>query len=190
MAAFEAMLQEGTAAGEAADSSVPDQRSRRARGAHRATPLGKLRPRSRLAKGLTAGGLGVTVAAGAFGGVAAANSYALPGDSLYGLKRGIEDVKLGLADGNDERGRVFLDHASTRLGEARRLMERGRSGPLERIPRRPPRPRLARRVRGHRCCARRTGTTRSLPPQALPRKQAWARLPPQSVTSRQVCSTP
>ncbi|MEU1694942.1 DUF5667 domain-containing protein, partial [Streptomyces hirsutus] len=52
-------------------------------------------------------------------------------DSLYGLKRGIEDVKLGLADGNDERGRVFLDHASTRLGEARRLMERGRSGPLD-----------------------------------------------------------
>ncbi|MFF0105009.1 DUF5667 domain-containing protein [Streptomyces hirsutus] len=131
MAEFEAMLQEGTAAGEAADSSVPDQRSRRARGAHRATPLGKLRPRSRLAKGLTAGGLGVTVAAGAFGGVAAASSDALPGDSLYGLKRGIEDVKLGLADGNDERGRVFLDHASTRLGEARRLMERGRSGPLD-----------------------------------------------------------
>ncbi|GAB2781222.1 DUF5667 domain-containing protein [Streptomyces chlorus] len=131
VAAFEAMLQEGTAAGEAADSSVPDQRSRRARGAHRATPLGKLRPRSRLAKGLTAGGLGITVAAGAFGGVAAASSDALPGDSLYGLKRGIEDVKLGLADGNNERGRVFLDHASTRLGEARRLMERGRSGHLD-----------------------------------------------------------
>ncbi|WP_042175822.1 DUF5667 domain-containing protein [Streptomyces sp. NBRC 110035] len=131
VAAFEAMLQEGTAEGEAADPSVPDQRSRRARGTHRATPLGKLRPRSRLAKGLTAGGLGVTVAAGAFGGVAAASSDALPGDSLYGLKRGMEDVKLGLADGNDERGRVFLDHASTRLGEARRLMERGRSGDLD-----------------------------------------------------------
>ncbi|GAB2462464.1 DUF5667 domain-containing protein [Streptomyces incanus] len=131
VAAFETMLQEGAAAGKAADSSVPDQRSRRARGAHRATPLGKLRPRSRLAKGLTAGGLGITVAAGAFGGAAAASSDALPGDSLYGLKRGIEDVKLGLADGNDERGRVFLDHASTRLGEARRLMERGRSGHLD-----------------------------------------------------------
>ncbi|MFE9925442.1 DUF5667 domain-containing protein [Streptomyces sp. NPDC005774] len=131
VAAFEAMLQEGTAAGEGADASVPDQRSRRARGAHRATPLGKMRPRSRLAKGLTAGGLGITVAAGAFGGVAAASSDALPGDSLYGLKRGMEDVKLGLADGNDERGRVFLDHASTRLGEARRLLERGRSGHLD-----------------------------------------------------------
>ncbi|MFD5948965.1 DUF5667 domain-containing protein [Streptomyces collinus] len=130
VAAFEAMLQEGTAGGGATDSAVPEQRSR-ARGAHRASSLQKLRPRSRLAKGLTAGGLSVGVAASAFGGVSAASSDALPGDSLYGLKRGIEDVKLGLADGSDERGRVYLDHASTRLSEARRLMERGRSGPLD-----------------------------------------------------------
>ncbi|WP_431990393.1 DUF5667 domain-containing protein [Streptomyces albogriseolus] len=131
VAAFEAMLQEGTAAGEATDRAVPGQRSRRAKGAHRATPLGRLRPRSRLAKGLTAGGLTVGVAAGALGGVAAASSDALPGDSLYGLKRGIEDVKLTFADGDDERGRVYLDHASTRLNEARRLMERDRAGSLD-----------------------------------------------------------
>ncbi|MFD8230998.1 DUF5667 domain-containing protein [Streptomyces sp. NPDC059696] len=130
VAAFEAMLQEGTAGGGATDSAVPEQRSR-ARGAHRAQALKKFRPRTRLAKGLTAGGLSVGVAASAFGGVSAASSDALPGDSLYGLKRGIEDVKLGLADGADERGRVYLDHASTRLSEARRLMERGRSGPLD-----------------------------------------------------------
>ncbi|MFF8399349.1 DUF5667 domain-containing protein [Streptomyces sp. NPDC016172] len=130
VAAFEAMLQEGTAGGGATDSAVPEQRSR-ARGAHRASSLKKFRPRSRLAKGLTAGGLSVGVAASAFGGVSAASSDALPGDSLYGLKRGIEDVTLGLADGSDERGRVYLDHASTRLSEARRLMEHGRSGPLD-----------------------------------------------------------
>ncbi|EFL33943.1 conserved hypothetical protein [Streptomyces viridochromogenes DSM 40736] len=130
VAAFEAMLQEGTVGGGATDRAVPEQRSR-ARGAHRANSLKKYRPRSRLAKGLTAGGLSVGVAASAFGGVSAASSDALPGDSLYGLKRGIEDVKLGLADGADERGRVYLDHASTRLSEARRLMERGRSGPLD-----------------------------------------------------------
>ncbi|MFJ1735143.1 DUF5667 domain-containing protein [Streptomyces sp. NPDC088254] len=129
VAAMEAMLKAG-AAGE--DASVPEQRSR-ARGSHRATPLSKLRPRSRLAKGLTAGGLSVGVAAGAFGGVAAASSDALPGDSLYGLKRGIEDFKLNyLAEGDGERGRAYLDQASTRLGEARRLMERGRGGaPLD-----------------------------------------------------------
>ncbi|MDT0615272.1 DUF5667 domain-containing protein [Streptomyces lancefieldiae] len=129
VAAFEAMLQEGTAGGGATDTSVPAQR--RARGSHRATPLKRFRPRSRLAKGLTAGGLSVSVAAGALGGVAAASSDALPGDSLYGLKRGIEDFRLGLADGDDERGRAYLDLASTRLSEARRLMERGRSGPLD-----------------------------------------------------------
>ncbi|MET7650312.1 MULTISPECIES: DUF5667 domain-containing protein [unclassified Streptomyces] len=132
VAAMEAMLQAGTAGGETADPSVPEQRSHRARGTHRASPLGKFRPRSRLAKGLTAGGLSVGVAAGAFGGVAAASSDALPGDGLYGLKRGIEDFKLNyLSDGDDERGRTYLDQASTRLSEARRLMERGRSGDLD-----------------------------------------------------------
>ncbi|MEU3253614.1 DUF5667 domain-containing protein [Streptomyces sp. NPDC006997] len=130
VAAMEAMLREGTAGGGATDSPVPEQRAR-GRGAHRATPLGKLRPRTRLAKGLTAGGLSVGVAAGAFGGVAAASSDALPGDSLYGLKRGIEDFKLGLADGDRERGQAYLDLASTRLNEARRLMERGRGGHLD-----------------------------------------------------------
>jgi hypothetical protein len=132
VAAMEAMLLEGTAAGgEAAGSSVPEQRSHQGRGAHRATGLGKLRPRSRLSKGLAAGGLTVGVAAGAFGGVAAASSDALPGDSLYGLKRGMEDLKLGMADGDDNRGELYLDQASTRLSEARRLMERDRSGPLD-----------------------------------------------------------
>ncbi|MBV2354959.1 hypothetical protein KUM39_11385 [Streptomyces sp. J2-1] len=127
VAAMEAMLQEGTAA----DASLPEQRGR-ARGTHRASPLGKLRPRSRLTKGLAAGGLSVGVAAGAFGGVAAASSDALPGDSLYGLKRGMEDFRLNyLSDNDDERGQTYLDQASTRLSEARRLMERGRGGHLD-----------------------------------------------------------
>ncbi|MFE1312127.1 DUF5667 domain-containing protein [Streptomyces sp. NPDC058755] len=128
VAAMEAMLKEGAGA---AGAAVPEQRGR-GRGAHRASPLGKLRPRSRLTKGLAAGGLSVGVAAGAFGGVAAASSDALPGDSLYGLKRGIEDIKLNyLSDGDDERGQTYLDQASTRLSEARRLMERGRGGHLD-----------------------------------------------------------
>ncbi|MFF7950317.1 DUF5667 domain-containing protein [Streptomyces griseorubiginosus] len=128
VAAMEAMLLEGTVG----EPAVPEQRSHRAKGAHRASGLGKLRPRSRLTKGLAAGGLSVGVAAGAFGGVAAASSDALPGDSLYGLKRGIEDFKLNyLSDGDDERGVAYLDQASTRLNEARRLMERGRGGHLD-----------------------------------------------------------
>ncbi|MFC7468833.1 DUF5667 domain-containing protein [Actinomadura keratinilytica] len=63
--------------------------------------------------------------------MAAASSDALPGDSLYGLKRGMEDIKLGMAGDAADRGGIYLDHASTRLSEARRLMERGRSGSLD-----------------------------------------------------------
>ena len=57
-----------------------------------------------------------------------------------------------LADGDADRGEVYLDQASTRLSEARRLMERGRSRPARpRVPRRgPPRPvrHAARRLGG------------------------------------------
>ncbi|MFD7224725.1 DUF5667 domain-containing protein [Streptomyces sp. NPDC059892] len=131
VAAMEAMLLEGTAAGGATPGpTVPEQR-KSGRGAHRASRLRRLRPRSRWSKGLAAGGLTVGVAAGAFGGVAAASSDALPGDSLYGLKRGMEDFKLNLADDESDRGELYLDHASTRLSETRRLMERGRSGRLD-----------------------------------------------------------
>ncbi|MFE9737267.1 DUF5667 domain-containing protein [Streptomyces sp. NPDC006477] len=128
VAAMEAMLMEGSAA---AGPTVPEQRTASGKGSHRASPLRKLRPRSRWTKGLAAGGLTVGVAAGAFGGVAAASSDALPGDSLYGLKRGMEDIKLGMADDDADRGGIYLDQASTRLSEARRLMERGRSGDLD-----------------------------------------------------------
>lgn len=121
VAAMEAAFAEGA-------PQVPGQRPPRAR---RAGPISRLRPRSRWSKGLAAGGLTVGVAAGAFGGVAAASSDALPGDTLYGFKRGIEDLKLEMADGDADRGRLYLDQASTRMSEARRLMERGRSGDLD-----------------------------------------------------------
>lgn len=121
VAAMEAAFAEGA-------PQVPGQRPPRAR---RATSFSRLRPRSRWSKGLAAGGLTVGVAAGAFGGVAAASSDALPGDTLYGFKRGIEDLKLEMADDDADRGRLYLDQASTRMSEARRLMERGRSGDLD-----------------------------------------------------------
>ncbi|GGZ26128.1 hypothetical protein CP967_19310 [Streptomyces nitrosporeus] len=125
VAAMETMFAQG---GASTGPTVPEQRSK---GAHRASPLRKLRPRSRWAKGLTAGGITVGVAAGAFGGVAAASSDALPGDSLYALKRGMEDIHLGMANGDADRGEVYLDQASTRLSEARRLMERARAGQMD-----------------------------------------------------------
>ncbi|MCJ1679201.1 DUF5667 domain-containing protein [Streptomyces sp. APSN-46.1] len=130
VAAMEALVLEERAGGGAApDPLVPEQRT--GRGAHRATSLRKLRPRSRWSKGIAAGGLTVGVAAGAFSGVAAASTDALPGDSLYPIKRGMEDLKLGMADEDADRGELYLDQASNRLSEARRLMERGRTGALD-----------------------------------------------------------
>lgn len=130
VAAMEALvLEERAGGGAASDPLVPEQRT--GRGAHRATSLRKLRPRSRWSKGIAAGGLTVGVAAGAFSGVAAASTDALPGDSLYPIKRGVEDLKLGMADEDSDRGELYLDQASNRLSEARRLMERGRTGVLD-----------------------------------------------------------
>ncbi|MBO8196329.1 hypothetical protein ITI46_32515 [Streptomyces oryzae] len=137
IAAMEAAFAEGETA--ARGARFPEQRdartgSRARGGQHRAPglgPLGKLRPKSRLGKGLAAGGLSVGVAASAFGGATAASTDALPGDSLYGLKRGMEDLQLDLAGDDADRGSLLLDHASTRLHEARRLMERDRSGELD-----------------------------------------------------------
>ncbi|MFC7221291.1 DUF5667 domain-containing protein [Streptomyces polyrhachis] len=138
VAAMERMFASGEAAAGAVPtastaSTVPEQRRR---GAHRASRgplagLSRLRPRSRLSRGVAIGGLGVGVAAGALSGAAAASTDSLPGDTLYGLKRGMEDFRLSLAEGDSERGRVYLDQASTRLQEARRLMERGRAGDLD-----------------------------------------------------------
>jgi hypothetical protein len=122
IAAMEAALADGT-------MRVPEQRRGPAPagtgGAHRADR------RRRWSRRIAAGGLSVGVAAGAFGGVAAASTNALPGDSLYGLKRGMEDMRLGLTDSDTDRGKVYLDLASTRLQEARRLMERDRNGRLD-----------------------------------------------------------
>ncbi|MFI5619711.1 DUF5667 domain-containing protein [Streptomyces sp. NPDC051567] len=130
VAAMEAMVLEERAGGGAVpDPQMPGQRT--GRGAHRATSLRKMRPRSRWSKGIAAGGLTVGVAAGAFSGVAAASSDALPGDHLYPVKRGMEDLKLGMADDDSDRGELYLDQASNRLSEIRRLMERGRTGVLD-----------------------------------------------------------
>jgi hypothetical protein len=91
-----------------------------------APPTHRRRRRGRWGRRLAAGGIAVGLAGAGFGGVAVASSDALPGDSLYGVKRTLEDFRLGLADSDEDRGKVYLDLASTRLDEARRLMDRDR----------------------------------------------------------------
>ncbi|WP_042385394.1 DUF5667 domain-containing protein [Streptacidiphilus melanogenes] len=104
-------------------ATVPAQRSRR--GSHRAGRPAALWPSTRWGRRLAVGGLASMMALGTLGGVAVAATSSLPGDSLYGMKRGLEDWRLNLAGSDEERGKLLLDEASTRMDEARRLMGRG-----------------------------------------------------------------
>ncbi|TCC53717.1 hypothetical protein E0H75_08560 [Kribbella capetownensis] len=58
-------------------------------------------------------------------GSAAAAQQAMPGDTLYGMKRSIENVATNVGVGDDSRGRRDLEHAMTRLSEVRALAEHG-----------------------------------------------------------------
>jgi hypothetical protein len=60
-------------------------------------------------------------------GSAAAAQQAMPGDSLYGMKRSIENVSTNVSVGDDSRGRRDLEHAMTRLSEVRQLADSGGS---------------------------------------------------------------
>jgi hypothetical protein len=51
---------------------------------------------------------------------------ALPGDTLYPLKRGIENAQAGFSVGDDGKGSTVLANASTRLGEVEALARDGR----------------------------------------------------------------
>ncbi|NEA34549.1 DUF5667 domain-containing protein [Streptomyces sp. SID13031] len=58
-------------------------------------------------------------------GSAAAAQQAMPGDPLYGMKRGIENVSTNVSVGDDSRGRRELEHAKTRLSEIQALVANG-----------------------------------------------------------------
>ncbi|WFE26500.1 DUF5667 domain-containing protein [Solwaraspora sp. WMMD791] len=62
-----------------------------------------------------------TVAAGAItvSGMSAATEQALPGDTLYGMKRSTERAQLALAHSDTTRGQLFLGFAEVRMAEAR-----------------------------------------------------------------------
>ena len=65
--------------------------------------------------------------------MAVAAQTALPGESLYGVKRGIESAQVRLADDDSERGRTLLAQADTRLTELEQLAA-GDGGREELIP--------------------------------------------------------
>ncbi len=113
MAAFEQEWAGGPA------TRVPQQRG------HRAI---RAATRGRWGRRLAIGGLVAGVAVSSFAGAAAASSNALPGDALYGMKRGLEGLRLDWAGNDTERGALLLDQASTRLAEAQDLLGRAGTG--------------------------------------------------------------
>jgi len=75
---------------------------------------------------LTAGLAGAAVAVTALAGLVAVSADALPGDALYGLKRGTEQTQLALAS-DASRGQTLLGFAGTRLDELEALVQDGAS---------------------------------------------------------------
>lgn len=58
------------------------------------------------------------------GGAVLVSKKALPGDTLYALKRANENVQLSLTSGDTARGKAYLSFASTRAQEAGELLQR------------------------------------------------------------------
>ncbi|MGW2252248.1 DUF5667 domain-containing protein [Kitasatospora sp. NPDC001660] len=85
-------------------------------------------PRGRWSRRFAIGGLVAGLAVGSLAGAAAASTSALPGDTLYGMKRGLEGLRLDLAGSDSERGELLLDNAATRLKEAKSLVGRTDAG--------------------------------------------------------------
>lgn len=67
------------------------------------------------------------VVIGILGGLIAGSHGSLPGDALYGVKLGTEEVRLVAAIDAFDRARVHLDVADARLAEVVRAQEVGRS---------------------------------------------------------------
>ncbi|PKH40341.1 hypothetical protein SAMN05192575_11081 [Nocardioides alpinus] len=65
--------------------------------------------------------LGGAALVGATATMAVAAQTALPGESLYGVKRGIESAQVRFADDDTARGRALLAQADTRLTELEEL---------------------------------------------------------------------
>jgi len=70
-----------------------------------------------------AGATAALVTAGGFVGMVGASAEALPGEMLYPVKRGVENVELAFHKDDVSRGEYRLTQASERLAEARRLAD-------------------------------------------------------------------
>ena len=69
--------------------------------------------------------LGAFALVGATGATAVASEGALPGDTLYPIKRIVEDVRANVSFDDDAKARQLLGQADTRLDEVAQLAARG-----------------------------------------------------------------
>ena len=97
-------------------------------GAVRALPIGR---------GLAVAASVITVFALLLGGAVYLSRNALPGDSLYGVKRASEQFELYTDSSDTARAQDHLDFAATRVDEARRLAARPSADGAGRAGRRP-----------------------------------------------------
>jgi hypothetical protein len=74
-------------------------------------------------------GAAVAVCVLAVPGVALGASTAQPGEALWGVKRGLEGVRLAMAPGADDEVEVHVDLAARRLGELNQLLGMGHADP-------------------------------------------------------------
>jgi hypothetical protein len=65
--------------------------------------------------------VGLAVGTLALSGMSAASGSAMPGDTLYGIKRSQESAQLALATSDGAKGKLYLEFATTRLTEASRI---------------------------------------------------------------------
>jgi hypothetical protein len=72
-----------------------------------------------------AGATAAFVGAAGFVGMVGASAEALPGEMLYPVKRGVENIELAFQNDDFSRGQYRLAQASERLAEARRLTDSG-----------------------------------------------------------------
>jgi len=77
---------------------------------------GWLPVRSRRARGAVVVGLAVGTLA--VSGMSAASGDAMPGDTLYGVKRSTEKAQIAMAGSQVGRGQLYLEFAKTRMNEA------------------------------------------------------------------------
>lgn len=92
-------------------------------------PAPPTRPRRRRAVRAIAGSTAAAAALSA--GLVTVSADALPGDVLYPIKRGVEQLEITFGGGGASAGSVHLDHASERLDEAMALARSG--GDADRI---------------------------------------------------------